>query len=162
MWRRTPLLYLASSASSRKSQVSNAAVIAEAQGEPIRVLLVDDHAHVLWGLSKLIDGEWPRMMVIGMSRDMAEAQVLIEDRAPDVIVLDIDVGGKNALDAMPSLLASTRSDVIVHTSTRDAGMLRRAVLAGAKCVVDKEAPAETLLREIERVHRERRTSSAAP
>jgi DNA-binding NarL/FixJ family response regulator len=128
--------------------------------EPIRVLLVDDHEHVLWGLSKLIDGEWPRMMVIGMSRDMQQAKMLVDARAPDVIVLDIQVGGENALDSMPMLLASTRSDVIVYTSSRDADMLRRAVLAGAKCVVDKEAPAEILLRKIEQVYRER-TSGAA-
>lgn len=140
--------------------MNKVAVTAKIQREPTRVLLVDDNEHVLWGLSKLIDGEWPRMMVIGMSRDMTQAKMLVNARTPDVIVLDTQVGGENALDSMPMLLASTRSDVIVYTSSRDADMLRRAVLAGAKCVIDKEAPAEMLLREIERVHRERASGAA--
>ena len=134
--------------------MSNEGASTKTQAEPIRVLLVDDHEHVLWGLSKLIDGEWPRMMVIGMSRDMTNAKELIEARSPDVVVLDMNVAGESALDAMPALLARARSEVIVHTATRDAAMRERAMLAGARCVVDKEAPAETLLREIERVHRE--------
>ncbi|HWI14791.1 MAG TPA: response regulator [Burkholderiales bacterium] len=128
---------------------------ARSHGEPIRVLLVDDHEHVLWGLSKLIDGEWPRMMVIGISRDMAQAKALIEDRRPDVVVLDVYVDGRNALDCMPELLSGACSDVIVHTSAGDEGVRLRAMEAGARCVVDKEAPAETLLREIVRVHGER-------
>jgi two-component system, NarL family, nitrate/nitrite response regulator NarL len=139
--------------------VSNKAAL-EAQGEPIRVLLVAGHEHVLWGLSKLIDGEWPRMMVIGMSRDAAQARALIEARTPDVIVLDIDVAGENVSHTVAAL-ASARSVVIAHTASRDAGTRRKALLAGAKCVIDKEAPAETLLGEIERAHRGR-TSSRDP
>jgi two-component system, NarL family, nitrate/nitrite response regulator NarL len=140
--------------------VSNKAAL-EAQGEPIRVLLVAGHEHVLWGLSKLIDGEWPRMMVIGMSRDAAQARALIETRTPDVIVLDIDVSGENVSHTVAAMLASARSVVIAHTASRDAGTRRKALLAGARCVIDKEAPAETLLGEIERAHRGR-TSSRDP
>lgn len=141
--------------------MSTAAQTAE-HGEPIRVLLVDDHEHVLWGLSKLIDGEWPRMMVTGMCGDMAQARALIAVRKPDVVVLDIHVSGENTLEFVRVLAASNSPDAIVLTATRDADLQRRALLAGAKSVVDKEAPAEMLLREIERVHRERRTLSAAP
>lgn len=146
----------------RKTPVSHPVVTARSHGGPIRVLLVDDHEHVLWGLSKLIDGEWPRMMVIGISRDMAQAKALIDDRRPDVIVLDVYVGGSNALDCMPELLSGACTDVIVHTSVRDEGVRRRAMEVGARCVVDKEAPAETLLREIVRVHGERLARNATP
>ena len=31
----------------------------------IRILLLDDHRSVLWGLEKLIEGEHPRMQVVG-------------------------------------------------------------------------------------------------
>ena len=33
--------------------------------KPINVMLVDDHQTMLWGLSRLIDGERPRMQVVG-------------------------------------------------------------------------------------------------
>jgi len=41
--------------------------------EPIRVLLVDDQKPVLWGLTKLIEGEWPRMAVAGAASTVSEA-----------------------------------------------------------------------------------------
>jgi two-component system nitrate/nitrite response regulator NarL len=36
----------------------------EGQGGAIRVMLVDDHRTVLWGLEQLIEAEAPRMKVI--------------------------------------------------------------------------------------------------
>lgn len=135
---------------------------AQTHDEPIKVLLVDEHEHVLWGLSKLIDGEWPRMMVIGVSKDMAHARVLVEARAPDVVVLDMDVGGNSAVETLLAAFSSGRSEVVVHTSVRDGALRERAMLAGARSVIDKEAPAAMLLREIERVYRERRPPNAAP
>lgn len=134
---------------------------AQTNDEPIKVLLVDEHEHVLWGLSKLIDGEWPRMMVIGVSKDMAHARSLIEARAPDVVV-DVDVGGHNTVETLLALFSSRRSEVVVHTSVRDGALRERAMLAGARSVIDKEAPAAMLLREIERVCRERRPPNGAP
>jgi two-component system, NarL family, nitrate/nitrite response regulator NarL len=39
---------------------------------PIRVLLVDDHQTILWGLVKLIEGEHG-MAIAGVARDASEA-----------------------------------------------------------------------------------------
>jgi DNA-binding NarL/FixJ family response regulator len=131
------------------------------RGDPIRVLLVDDHEHVLWGLKKLIDGEWPRMMVIGTAKSISEASAAMQERKPDVVVMDICVGGEAAVDAIRALPSLSRCEVIVHTASRDDAMRRRAMLAGAKSVIDKEGPADTLLREIVRVYRERRAAAAS-
>lgn len=118
----------------------------------IKVLLVEDHEHVLWGLGKLIDGEWPKMMVIGTARNMTDAAVMMRDRNPDVVVLDACLGEHDALDRLPELLASNRAKVLVWTECNDVERQCRALREGAQAVVPKDAPAELLLREIERVH----------
>ena len=132
--------------------MANAGVTVEAQREPIRVLLVDDHEHVLWGLTKLIDGEWPRMMVIGASRNMAHASMLMEARRPDVVVLDICIGGASTVDQLPRLLQAGHAHIVVLTGVSDIDVHQRAIELGASAVLLKEAPAEQLLRQIERAH----------
>ena len=41
---------------------------------PIRILLLDDHRSVLWGLEKLIVGEHPRMQVVGKPDEIPVVQ----------------------------------------------------------------------------------------
>ena len=115
----------------------------------IRVLLVDDHEHVLWGLSKLIEGERPRMAVTGTAKTIAQALTAVDDKRPDVVVLDLFLGRENSLDLLPALRASGAAPVVL-TGTRDAEIHRHAMQRGARTVVLKEEPAEVLLHEIER------------
>lgn len=117
--------------------------------EPIRVLLVEDHDHVLWGLGKLIDGEWPRMKVAGTARSVSQALAALAEGRTDVVVLDLFLGEDNSVDHLPALQASGAA-ILVLTGSRDADIHRRALERGACAVVLKEQPAEVLLREIER------------
>lgn len=117
--------------------------------EPIRVLLVEDHDHVLWGLRKLIEGEWPRMKVAGTARTVPQAVAALREGRPDVVVLDLFLGEDNSLDHLPELQASG-AVILVLTGSRDPDMHRRAMQGGACAVVLKEQPAEVLLHEIER------------
>jgi len=115
----------------------------------IRVLLVDDHEHVLWGLSKLIEGERPRMVVTGTAKTIAQALAALDEKQPDVVVLDLFLGKENSLDRLPALRASGAA-LVVLTGARDTEIHRRALQRGARTVVLKEEPAEVLLHEIER------------
>jgi DNA-binding NarL/FixJ family response regulator len=123
---------------------------------PIRVLLVEDHEHVLWGLSKLIEGERPRLALSGAARTVAEAERLIAASAVDVVVLDVFVGDDNSLDRLPEVIAARGAAMVVLSGTRDPEVRRRAMERGACSFVLKEQPAEHLLYEIERAHRGRR------
>lgn len=121
--------------------------------EPIRVLLVDDHQSILWGLVKLIEGEHPRMSIVGTASSAAEALAKAEEYQPNVVVLDIDLGmGKSGLDLLPELLKRCSAQVLVLTGLRDQVTRDQAVLRGARGVVQKEEPAEVILQAIERVH----------
>ena len=119
---------------------------------PIGVLLVDDHRTMLWGLSRLIDGEQPRMKVVATASSCEEAVAQTQILCPDVIVLDLDLDGHCALGILPMLLANGVSRVVVLTGEREQRTLDLAVLHGARGVMRKDASAEQVLEAIERVH----------
>jgi two-component system, NarL family, nitrate/nitrite response regulator NarL len=119
-----------------------------AVARPIKVFLVDDHEHVLWGLGKLIDGEWPKMFVVGTAKTLRIALPEISLCRPDVVILDVYLGACNSLEYLPQVVAAIDGIVLVLTGTTDETLHRRALAAGARAVVRKEAPAEALLKEI--------------
>lgn len=119
---------------------------------PIRVFLIDDHRSILWGLERLIHSGKPAMDVAGIATSCAEALPLLDQAAPDVILLDMDLGKESGLEAIPRLMARSPAKILVLTGLRDQAVHDQAVLAGARGVVEKEAPAETILAAIAKVH----------
>ena len=115
-------------------------------------MLIDDHQSFLWGMVKLIESDSPNMTVMGTASDIAEALAILEREQPDVILLDIDLNGVNSLDSMPLLRQATTAMVLILTGMRDADTHERAVMAGARGVVQKEVSAEMILKAIRKVH----------
>lgn len=124
--------------------------IAEADTR-IRVFLVDDHRAVLWGLERLIDSA-PGMQLVGSASRREEMLARMADAHPDVVVLDLDLGGEDAIGILPDLLRESAAQVLILTGNRDAEMHQRAVMSGARGVVQKEENAEVILAAIEKVH----------
>ena len=120
--------------------------------DPIRVLLIDDHQSFLWGMVKLIESDSPNMKVLGTASDIAEALAILEREHPDVILLDIDLRGVNSLDSMPLLRNATTAMVLILTGMRNPETHERAIMAGARGVVQKEASAEMILKAIKKVY----------
>ncbi|HEV2610988.1 MAG TPA: response regulator transcription factor [Noviherbaspirillum sp.] len=118
----------------------------------IRVLLVDDHQTMLWGLQKLVEGESPKMEVVGTARSCDEAVTKAGQLVPDVILLDLDMGGTSSLDILPALLSNSVSRVLVLTGEREREKHDKAVLHGARGVLMKDASADQLLKAIEKTH----------
>lgn len=119
---------------------------------PIGVFFVDDHKCIVWGLERLVAGEQPRMRVAGKAHNRRDALEGIRLAAPDVVLLDLDLGGHSSLDFLPELLATGKTRVIVLTGNHDTEVLARAVSLGARGVVQKDEPAEVLIKAIGRVH----------
>jgi two-component system nitrate/nitrite response regulator NarL len=117
----------------------------------IRVLLVDDHRTVLWGLGKLIDSAKPRMHVVGTAVSADEALALAVAERPDVVLLDLDLGGSSGLEILSDLLGRCDAKVLILTGARDSELRERAVLQGASGMVHKAEPAEVILNAVERV-----------
>src|ERR1041385_75055 len=126
--------------------------MSQSSQDPIRILLIDDHQSFLWGMVKLIESDRPHLEVIGTAADIAGALTILEREQPDVILLDIDLGGVNSLDSMPFLRNATSAMVLILTGVRDAQTQERAVLSGARGVVQKEESAEMILKAIKKVH----------
>ena len=126
--------------------------MSQASQDPIRVLLIDDHQSFLWGMVKLIESDSPNMKVMGTASDIAEALAILEREHPDVILLDIDLRGVNSLDSMPILRNATTAMVLILTGMRNPETHERAIMAGARGVVQKEASAEMILKAIKKVY----------
>jgi len=89
------------------------------------------------------------MVVTGTAKTIAQALAALDEKQPDVVVLDLFLGKENSLDRLPALRASGAA-LVVLTGARDTEIHRRALQRGARTVVLKEEPAEVLLHEIER------------
>lgn len=122
------------------------------QTRKLNILIVDDHAVVRSGLKLLIETD-PRFAVCGEASTVAEASAAAERAQPELILLDLDLNGENALEGMPALLrAAPRARVLVLTGLSDAGVHAQALRAGAMGLVLKEKAAEVLLKAIEKVN----------
>jgi DNA-binding NarL/FixJ family response regulator len=83
----------------------------------------------------------------------------LQEKRPDVVVLDLFLGEENSLDHLPALRASGAA-ILILTGARDTEIHRRAMQGGARTVVLKEEPAEVLLHEIERASEWRNAPAA--
>lgn len=142
----------ASEASSRPAAPSPSAAAADTP-PPIRVLLADDHRTMLWGLTALIQSARPRMEVVAVAASCEEALRCNATLQPDLILLDLDMNGECGLDILPGLLACGSPRVLILTASRDQALIDSAVRHGARGVVHKDAPADQVLKAIDRVHR---------
>ena len=120
--------------------------------QPIRVMLIDDHPTLLWGLEKLINAETPRMSVMATARNTEEALACLAHETPDVVLLDLDLDGQSGLVLMPALLKQSRTRVLVLTGERQQKVLDQAVQKGARGILRKDASAEHVLKAIEKTH----------
>ena len=120
--------------------------------QPIRVLLVDDHALMLWGLRQLVESMRPLMAVSGTRRPAVSCSSTPLSQHTDVVVLDLGLRDANALDCVSQLVSQAGVKVIVLTGDLNPSHHRDAVMRGARGVVLKSQPTEDILQAIERVH----------
>jgi len=118
----------------------------------IRILLVDDHKTMLWGLERLIQAEAPAFTLAGSASDPAAATALCAELVPDIVLLDLDLKGSSSLEILPTLLANGKTRAVILSANRDQATLAGAVKLGARGVVSKEAPTEDVLAAIRKVH----------
>jgi two-component system, NarL family, nitrate/nitrite response regulator NarL len=117
----------------------------------VRVLIVDDHGIMRAGLRMLLESQ-PGIMVVGEASTSADALALATGTQPDVIVLDLDLGGENAVESIPTLLCNApETRILVLTGVRDPEVHRQAIRHGALGLVFKEKAVETLLQAITKV-----------
>lgn len=110
-----------------------------AQGEPLRVMVVDDSAVIRGLISRWIDAE-PGMTVVASVRTGLDAVNQVERAKPDVVVLDIEMPDMDGITALPLLLAKKRDLVVIMASTltrRNAEFSLKALSLGASDYIPK-------------------------
>jgi DNA-binding NarL/FixJ family response regulator len=110
----------------------------------IRVLLADDHAMFRQGVSEMLstDGE---IEVVGEAENGQEAVVLARRLEPDVVLLDVEMPGMGAKEAMEIMLGNSPSPrVIIVTMHDDPGLVRELIGLGATAYLVKSATIEEL------------------
>jgi len=116
-----------------------------------RVVLVDDHRMVLNGYKLMLAAE-PDLAVCGLATSVPEALTAVERERPDLVVTDLTMAGRGGLDLIKDLLALHPGLRILVCSMHDEALYaERALRAGAKGYVMKDADGPTFLAAIRRV-----------
>jgi DNA-binding NarL/FixJ family response regulator len=115
------------------------------------VLLVDDHPFMRAGLAQLIERQ-PDLAVCGEAGDPTEALRAVGKSKPDLILTDLTMPGRSGLEFVKDLLAAEPTLSILVVSMHDEAVYaERALRAGARGYIMKEAGGEALLAAIRRV-----------
>nr|WP_093636970.1 response regulator transcription factor [Streptomyces sp. 2224.1] len=97
----------------------------------VRVLLADDHPVVREGLCAILESD-PSIEVAGQAGSGEEAVTLATRLLPDVVLLDLRMGGMDGVAATGHILRQApRSKVVIVTTYEDDSDILRAVEAGA-------------------------------
>lgn len=114
----------------------------------IKVLIVDDHAVVRLGLNTLLSDE-KEITIVGEAANADQAMAQIELHKPDVVILDIQIPGKNGIEVCKDIVnQSGNIKVVMLTSHTSDEFITQAIRAGASGYVLKQVGNEELLRAI--------------
>jgi DNA-binding NarL/FixJ family response regulator len=118
-----------------------------AAGDPVRVLVADDHPVVRSGIIGMLDGE-DDLAVVGEACDGQEAVTLAAGLSPDVVLMDLRMPGLDGVGATARIAAAgtgPRPAVVVLTTYDTDADILRAVEAGATGYLLKDTPRDVLV-----------------
>lgn len=112
---------------------------------PIHVWLVDDQAGLRKLIAQLLEGQSGIRCTRQFGSPNALLSTLASRQGPDVILLDVQMGEHNGIDAIPAIKSLSRSTrVLMFTTNYDLEWHRRAIDSGAAGYLLKTDPLERL------------------
>ncbi|ACY98499.1 MULTISPECIES: response regulator transcription factor [Thermomonospora] len=118
----------------------------------IKILLADDE-HLIRGAVAALLNLQPDLEVVAEIGRGDQVLAAVREHDPDVAVLDIDMPGADGLTVAEQLRETgARCAVCILTSLGRPGYLRRAMAAGVRGFIAKDAPAEDLAAAVRKVH----------
>jgi len=118
----------------------------------IRVLIAEDQGLVLGALAALLKLE-PDLDIVGVARNGQEAFDLATTLLPDIIMTDIEMPLMSGLELATAISErGLQCRILIVTTFARTGFLRRALKAGVRGYLLKDAPSETLATTIRTIH----------
>ena len=120
--------------------------------QPIRVMIVDDHAVVRSGLAAFLQA-YDDLALAGEARNGDEAVQVCSQIHPDVVLMDLVMPGLDGV-AATQIIRQNNPDVqvVVLTSFKDETMVQKALRAGAIGYLLKDMQADELAEAIRLAH----------
>ncbi|MHB8088126.1 MAG: response regulator [Anaerolineaceae bacterium] len=114
----------------------------------IKVLIVDDHAVVRLGLNTLLSDD-KEIIIVGEAANADQAMAQIKLQNPDVVILDIQIPGKNGIEVCKDIVKlHPQTKIVMLTSHSSDEFFTQAIRAGASGYVLKQVGNEELIRAI--------------
>lgn len=125
--------------------------------QPIRVLMVDDHALVRSGIKDFLFAfDW--LELVGEAQNGIEAVDFCREQDVDVVLMDLVMPLMNGSEATRRIMALGKPlNIIVLTSFHETDLVQEALQAGATSYMLKNVSAEDLAEAIRAAHRGRPT-----
>jgi RNA polymerase sigma factor (sigma-70 family) len=109
------------------------------------IILSDDHNVVRQGIKALLAAE-PDMNVVAEAADALNTIKLVRQHKPDILVLDLMLGGMDGIDVVSQVVdCSPKTSVVILSMHSNEAYVVRALKAGAMAYVLKECSAEELV-----------------
>jgi two-component system invasion response regulator UvrY len=117
----------------------------------MRILIVDDHAVVRYGVKKILEQQ-PCEPEFGEASTGYEALKLVSEERWDAVVLDISLGGRNGLEVLKELKQiRPRLPVLIFSMHSEEEYARRAFKTGAAGYITKGTSGSELIKAINKV-----------
>jgi DNA-binding NarL/FixJ family response regulator len=117
----------------------------------IRVILVDDHALIRRGLRETL-GEAGDISVVAEAADYGGLRQALREQRCDVVLLDVNLPGRNGIDALKSIAEDREPVRVVILSQYPEDQYGiRALKAGAMAYLNKSAAPETIVQAVRSV-----------
>ena len=111
----------------------------------MRVLLADDHGIVRRGLKTLLETE-AGLTVVAEASDGLEALRMTEEHKPDILIVDVGMPKMNGIEVAARAQKLERPPAVIILSMHsDESYITRALAAGARAYLLKDATDEDLL-----------------
>ena len=121
-------------------------------GSKIRIVVADDHPIFRDGLCKLLSLE-EDFEVVAQAQDGRQVLDVLQQYAPDILLLDLKMPGLDGLATLQRLQATkNRTRVIVLTASDDKNEFVQAMKLGTSGIVLKQTATDMLIKSIRKVH----------
>jgi len=116
-----------------------------------RIFIVDDHTMFREGLRQLIESD-PEFKVCGDAASAEEGMTGIRETKPDLVIVDISLSGTSGIDLIKAIKKQYEELPVLVVSMHDEALYaERALHAGARGYIMKDASSATVLQAIRRV-----------